>query len=461
VASPILADGRVDGVVVAFRDISERKGFEEQLTRQALFDSLTDLPNRALFEDRVRQAIRGAERKRSPFAVLLMDLDRFKDINDTYGHYCGDLLLKEVAARLGRSLRDSDTLARLGDDEFAVLLLDTTVPGSLLVAEHLQAAVREPVTLTDVSLAVEGSVGVVAYPDHGADVETLLRRADIAMYGAKGRNEALAVYVPEGDRQCAARLRLLAELPRALEHDELCLHYQPKINLASGAVDGVEALVRWHHPELGLLPPGQFVPLAESTGLIKRLSHWVLDAALTQCRRWCDSGQAVRIAVNLSARNLHDALLADTLSALLTHHDVQPDLLILEITESAVMADQARAMETLSRIHAMGVRIAIDDFGTGYSSLAYLTRLPVDELKLDRSFVIDMADNESDVHVARSVIELGHSLGLRVVAEGVEDRESEQVLCSLGCDTAQGYYFGTPVPGDAYLGWLRSRGGMG
>jgi diguanylate cyclase len=437
-------------------------GYQRQLIRQAaasqhqaLHDPLTGLPNRELFADRVEQAIRAADRGLRPAALLLLDLDRFKDVNDTLGHHHGDLLLGEVSARLTGALRGVDTVARLGGDEFAALLPDATADGAAAVAQKLRAALHKPLTLDGVGLDLDASIGIAVYPDHGSDAAELLQHADVAMYAAKQAHAGFVVYDPAVDQHSPRRLALLGGLRRALERGELLLYYQPKADLHSGQVLGVEALVRWQHPVHGLLAPGEFIPLAERTGLIHPLTRWVLDAALRQAAEWRRAGQHLSIAVNVSTRSLLDREFPDQVADRLSAWEVPASSLVLEVTESAVMADPALALEILGRLHALGVGLAVDDFGTGYSSMAYLKALPVDELKVDRSFVGQMATSNSDAVIVRSTIDLGHNLGLHVVAEGVENQATWEELAALGCDTAQGYHLGRPMPADELEHWLQ------
>jgi diguanylate cyclase len=436
-------------------------GFQRQLIRQAaasqhqaLHDPLTGLPNRELFADRAEQAIRASDRGLQPAALLLLDLDRFKDVNDTLGHHHGDMLLGEVAARLTGALRAVDTVARLGGDEFAVLLPDVGADGAAAVAQKLRAVLHQPLTLDGVGLDLDASIGIVVYPDHGADAAELLQHADVAMYAAKQTHAGFVVYDPAVDQHSPRRLALLGGLRRALERDELVLHYQPKADLHTGQVLGVEALVRWQHPAHGLLGPGEFIPLAERTGLIHPLTRWVLETALRQAAGWRRAGHHLSIAVNVSTRSLLDRDFPEQVADLLAALQVPPASLVLEVTESAVMADPALALEILGRLHALGVGLALDDFGTGYSSMAYLKALPVDELKVDRSFIGHMTSSNSDAVIVRSTIDLGHNLGLHVVAEGVENRATWDELAALGCDTAQGYHLSRPMPAADLERWL-------
>jgi diguanylate cyclase (GGDEF)-like protein len=422
---------------------------------QALHDALTGLPNRSLFHDRAQQAILAARRQRRRVAVLLLDLDRFKEVNDTLGHHVGDLLLKEIGPRLQGVLRESDTVARLGGDEFGVVLPEVADPAEVeAVAERIIAALRPPIVTETLRLDVEASTGIALYPDHGNDADTLLQRADVAMYVAKGAPDGYATYSPDHDHYSPQRLGLVGDLRQAVTAGQLLLCYQPKVRLPSMSVAGFEALARWEHPEQGPIPPDEFIPLAEQTGIIKPLTLLVLERALLQCRHWHNAGRQIGVAVNLSARTIHDPEFPNEVERLLHAAQLDPRWLTLELTESTVMADPARSMETLSRLHGMGVELSIDDFGTGYSSLAYLKRLPVDEIKIDRSFVMNMANDDNDAVIVRSTIELGQNLGLRVVAEGVETAQVRDQLTVMRCDLAQGYLLSRPIPADEANHWL-------
>jgi diguanylate cyclase len=440
-------------LVVGYQGRTQRQAAEN--AHQASHDALTGLPNRTMLRDRTDQAIHQADRELVPAALLLIDLDRFKEVNDTLGHHYGDQLLLQVGERLRDSLREVDTVARLGGDEFAVLLPRIeTGEGATTVARKLQDVLEEPFLLEDLALDVEASIGVAVYPQHGSDADELLQHADIAMYVAKETHAGFVLFDPAQDQHSPRRLALLGELRRAIESDQLVLHYQPKVDAHSGQLLGVEALVRWQHPDHGLIPPGDFIPLAERTGLIGPLTHYVLDAALRQCQQWRQAGHELAVAVNISARRLLDVEFPDEVASLLARWEVPARLLVVEITESTIMADPDRALEILGRLNAMGVQLSIDDFGTGYSSMAYLKSLPVHELKVDRSFVTQMNSDSRDAVIVRSTIDLGRNLGLRVVAEGVEDQTTLQELDMLGCDAIQGYYVSRPVPPDDLIRWL-------
>jgi len=424
---------------------------------RATHDPLTDLPNRVLLHDRLAEATRHTRHTGSPTALLLLDLDRFKEVNDTLGHAVGDRLLVEVAARLRGVARPSDTVARLGGDEFAVLLPTADAVRVGAVAAALRPALEESVEIDGQTLSVGVSIGSARCPDHGADGTTLLRHADVAMYVAKRGGLGHVAYNPAHDAHDAARLALVADLRRALDRDELTVHYQPKVDAHTGRIAGVEALVRWPHPVHGLIPPDQFIPLAEQTGLIVPLTARVLDATLRQCGAWERAGLSLGVAVNISLRNLRDPHLCAIVEGALRRHGVPAVRLCLELTESVVMADVEGTRATLARLAGFGVRLAIDDFGAGYSSLSYLSRLPVHELKIDRSFVQHMVAQTADATIVASTIGLGHSLGLGVVTEGVEDARTWDALRRMGCDIGQGYYFSRPLPADDLVRWLSSQ----
>jgi diguanylate cyclase (GGDEF)-like protein/PAS domain S-box-containing protein len=445
------------GIVMNARDISERVAQTAALRYQALHDALTDLPNRTLFHESLQQAILNAQRYKKPLALLLLDLDRFREINDTFGHHWGDTLLQQVGERLRGALRKSDPISRLGGDEFAVLLPNTgDQSGATRAATRILNVLERAFVVEGHTLNVGASIGIALFPEHGEDLDTLMRRADIAMYAAKRTSGGFAFYQPEQDHHSPDRLLLVGELRQAIENDHLVLHYQPKACFETGRIAHVEALVRWRHPQRGLVPPDQFIPLAEQTGLIRPLCLWVLNAALRQCAHWRDEGIKLHVAVNLSMRNLHDPHLPDAIMKILSQWRLDPTWLEVEITESALAADPTRALEILTRLSDIGVRISIDDFGTGYSSLAYLKRLPADEIKIDKSFVLGMAADENDAAIVRSTIDLGHNLGLKVVAEGIEDQATWDLLESWGCDFAQGYFLSRPLPAPDFASWLHA-----
>ncbi|HKN94939.1 MAG TPA: EAL domain-containing protein [Thermoleophilaceae bacterium] len=425
----------------------------EENEHQARHDSLTGLPNRAWFYEQTQELLR---KRRGSTAVMVMDLDRFKEVNDTLGHHAGDLLLQAAAERVRRAVRDSDVVSRLGGDEFAVVLPGASRDTAADVAGRVGSALEERFSVSGATVDVEASIGIALYPDHAEDVATLLQRADIAMYKAKENHSGHTFYSEALDHGHPSQLSLLGELRQAIEREELVLHYQPKGALSTGTVKHVEALVRWQRPEHGMVPPNEFIPLAEHTGLIRQMSAYVLDAALRQLRAWLDMGIDLGVAVNLSARNLLEADLPDQIAQLLLTRGVPAERLVLEITESAIMADPERALGVLARLSEMGIRLSIDDFGVGHSSLSYLKRLPVDEIKIDRSFVAQMDDDEDDAFIVRSTIDLGRNLGLNVVAEGVETEAVWDELAELGCDYAQGWFLGRPMPAAELAEWLRA-----
>lgn len=426
-----------------------------ELEYLALHDPLTGLPNRALLRDRLSQALSSANRRKQPLAILVMDLDGFKDVNDTLGHNTGDRLLCEVGERLLSTLRKVDTVARMGGDEFAMVLPDTDAAGATTVAAKLLKALTPPHLIDEFRISVQASVGIAIFPEHGGEADMLLRQADIAMYVAKRAKGGYAFYDTQHDPHTPKRLRLIADLRNAIDRHELTLAYQPKVNLASGAVVGVEALARWQHPEFGSIAPDVFIPLAESTGLMKALTMSVLDAALADCAQLQQDGVDLHFAVNVSAANLHDVDFSAQVHSLLTKWRVAPVRLMIEITESAVMSDAQRALQSLRALDTMGVGISVDDFGTGYSSLAYLKRLPVDEIKIDKSFIQDLVPDSEGAKIVRSIIDLGHNLALTVVAEGVENANTRDYLKALACNSAQGYFYARPMPADELRLWLR------
>ena len=426
---------------------------------QALHDSLTGLPNRTLFMQRLHEAIEGAAFQGTKVAVMVMDLNGFKEINDTLGHHYGDLLLEEIGPRLQDVVREGDLVARLGGDEFG-LVLPSLPDESIAVgaAQRLMEALEQPLNLDGLAIDVSASLGIAIYPSHSEDVETLLRRADVAMYAAKEAQAGYETYEPSRDRYSASRLTLLGQIRPALENQEFVLYYQPKMDLSTGRVNGVEALIRWQHPERGLILPDEFIPLVERTVLVRPLTLYVLNEALRQWHIWAAGGYDLVIAVNLSARSLLDVTLPDHVAQMLRRWDVPPDRLTLELTESSLMADSVRSMAVLHRLSAVGVSLSVDDFGTGYSSLSHLKRLPIHEIKVDRSFVTNMKNDPNDALIVRATVDLGRNLGLRVVAEGVEDPQTWSELMAMGCDLAQGYYLGRPMPEVAVTRWLADFG---
>ncbi|HYO20051.1 MAG TPA: EAL domain-containing protein [Dermatophilaceae bacterium] len=437
----------------------EMRGMHEILRRQATTDYLTGLPNRRALHTHAdaRLGVQPRGAKRQHVALLLLDLDRFKEVNDSLGHHVGDQLLVQVGARLGEHLRAEDLLVRLGGDEFAILLGETGHREAAAVADKLCQALAEPFALEHITVRSSVSIGIALYPADGPDLNTLLRKADLAMYQAKASREGHHVYGGEDGTDFAARLQTVDELRTALTQDKLVVYYQPKIDLRTGGVRHVEALVRWEHPTRGLLYPDAFLDLVEEAGLMRGLTRVVLEIALDQAVVWHADGRLLTIAVNLSASSLVDTDLPDEVIAMLDDRNLPQGALQLEITEEFLMADRNRARNVLTRLRSHGIQISIDDFGTGYSSLSYLRDLPIDELKLDRSFIFPMADDARAAALVASTIALAHSLDMRMVAEGVENDVTYTELRRLGCDQAQGYYMSRPVPAAALEHWLDNR----
>ncbi|MDK9724939.1 MAG: EAL domain-containing protein [Sterolibacteriaceae bacterium MAG5] len=444
-------DGRTSHYVALFSDISERKENESRIAYLALHDQLTGLPNRRALEERAARLIASGRRRDRGLALMFLDLDRFKNINDTLGHQVGDLLLIEVARRLVACVRATDTVVRLGGDEFVVLVEDVADHQDVAaIARKIHASLGEPVHIDGRALHAPPSIGIALYPEDGADIETLMQNADTAMYQVKsaGRN-AWTFYTPRMNDAVQERMRLESDLRRALADGEFRLHFQPQFDLATQAIIGWEALLRWPHPEQGWIPPDRFIPVAEETGLIVPLGDWVLRTACREARRWEAAGAGhQRVAVNLSARQFQRPELADDIAAVLAECGLAPERLEVEITESLLMADGAATRDTLQRLKALGVRIALDDFGTGYSSLAYLKTFAIDRLKIDRSFVRDLAEDANDAAIVRAVISLAAALGLEVIAEGVETSHQQTLLLDYGCTHTQGFLLGRPMPGD-------------
>jgi diguanylate cyclase (GGDEF)-like protein len=428
---------------------------EARITQLAYRDPLTGLANRTLFTDRLGQAVSAAQRTGQPLSVLLLDLDRFKNVNDVLGHDTGDQLLVKVARRLGeRFVRGSDTIARLGGDEFALLLPTQGSEQAQVVARQMLKLLETPIALQGQTVDVNGSIGIASFPEHGDQAAVLLARADTAMYVAKHGRSGHACFAPDMERTADHGLGLLSDLRRAVDDDQLALVYQPKMPLRDGRCAAAEVLVRWRHPQRGDIPPGQFIPFAEHTGFIRAITAWVLAHALDQLAQWRARGLDLTLSVNISTRDLTQQDLAALVREGLQRSGVPANRLCLEVTEGAIMDEPVRALEVLQTLHEMGVSLSIDDFGTGYSSLAYLKKLPVSELKIDRSFVMQLDRDEDDATIVRSTIELAHNMGLRVVAEGVESEAVLQRLRHYGCDEAQGYLISRPQPAEAFARWL-------
>jgi diguanylate cyclase (GGDEF)-like protein len=432
---------------------------EQEIRRLAYWDTLTNLPNRAQFVQLLNESIAEAKRREQTVFVLMMDLDRFKHVNDVMGHNFGDALLRQVAGRLQLQMVGANAdahVARLGGDEFAVLLPGSDMESAQVIAANILHALEQPLSLDDQTVDIGAGLGIAGYPMHGDDAEALLSMAEVAMYNAKQRNDGAVVYDAAIDKSSDTSLSLLTELRNAIERNEFRLHVQPKMKLDTGEVVGVESLVRWLHPERGNVFPDEFIPFAEQTGFIRVLTRWVLEQSAALCHDMATKGIHLKVSVNLSTRDLLDQDLPNKFHDILKRHQVAPESFCLEITESAIMDDPIRAQQTLERLHAMGVDLSIDDFGTGYSSLAYLKRLPVDELKIDKSFVLNMEHDIGDTKIVRSTIDLGHNMGLRVVAEGIESEAVWRLLAALGCDQGQGYFMSRPIPGDKLVEWIRN-----
>jgi diguanylate cyclase (GGDEF)-like protein len=450
----LLDNPSVGGLVLNTRDISERRQLEDQLVHQAFHDSLTSLANRALFKDRVDHALARTKRQTPSVAVLFLDLDGFKEVNDSLGHAAGDRLLIQVAERLHSCVRPSDTVARFGGDEFAVLIEDASDDIDVtMVAERVLEGLRQPFEVNGRELHVRGSMGIARMESDVDGADHLLRNADLAMYRAKAAGRGgFERYDPEMHTELVQRVQLEADLRRALDEGELFLHYQPTIDLASGQIVGAEALARWQHPTRGLVPPTEFIPLAEASGLIRPLGAWVLREACRQAAAWqranSQRDKPFSLSVNLSGRQLQHAQVVDDVTTALAESGLPPDSLVLEMTESVLMDDSENVLEILRQLKRLGARLAIDDFGTGYSSLSYLHRFPVDILKIDRSFVERLSRTFDNAELAWTVVRLGQSLQLQTVAEGVEDSTQFLALRRMGCDIGQGFYFGRPMEGE-------------
>jgi diguanylate cyclase (GGDEF)-like protein/PAS domain S-box-containing protein len=452
--SPVLDEnGEVLASVHVAKDITELKRTENRLHHLAHYDHLTRLPNRTLFLDRLNQMLARSHWHKRCVAVLFLDLDRFKVINDTLGHDIGDLLLQAVAERLGGTVRDGDTVARFGGDEFIIALMDVAEEHHVRdIAEKILHALARPYEINGRELFVTASIGISLYPDHGSDAGSLVRNADASMYRAKehGKNN-YQFYSPSLHAYAPRRLTLETDLRHALERQELLLHYQPMVNLATGKVSGAEALLRWRHPEFGVISPMEFIPLLEETGLIIPVGAWVLETACAQQRAWQEAGfPSLYISVNLSARQFKQPDLTETIATAVQKTGLDPRHLALELTETILVEHTETTLASLRTLSGMGISLAIDDFGTGYSSLSYLKRFPIDALKIDRSFVRDITTDADDAAIAQAIVAMGHSLGLSVVAEGVETREQLDFLCQYRCDEMQGYYFSHPLPADAF-----------
>jgi diguanylate cyclase (GGDEF)-like protein len=447
-----MADDLAYGIA-ALRTRERHREAEATIQRMAFHDLVTGLPNRVLLREKLDTALHGLHQQRRPLALLALKVEQFQEISDSLGYREGEQLLGEIAARLGRLVREDETLARGGEDEFVILMPGRGAAYACESAHRLIAATSEPVELSGLTANARVSIGIALAPGHGTDPDALIRRASVAAYQARGTAAGYALYAGGLDKDCTRRVALMGDLRRAIDHNELQLYCQPKVGIESGRVCGAEALVRWPHARLGLIPPGEFVKLAEHAGLIGSLTHWVLDAAFGQAYAWHEAGLDQPLAVNLSAQDLRDPLLLDRVRGLFATWGAQPEWIQFELTESALMEDPTGTLETLKKLRKLGVELFIDDYGTGYSSLSYLQKLPVDAIKIDQSFVGKMTDDHDSAIIVRSTIELGHNLALRIVAEGVENQHIWEQLASLGCDTAQGYFVSRPLPAEQFKDW--------
>ncbi|HUP59316.1 MAG TPA: EAL domain-containing protein [Thermoanaerobaculia bacterium] len=452
---PVEDSGQLTHWVAFLRDVTATRHQVVSLRHQATHDALTGLPNRTLLFDALETAIGEAREQKTMLALMLMDLDRFKEVNDTFGHHFGDMLLKQVAFRLQNQMRGADMVARLGGDEFAVVIPDPAdASAAAKAARRILNALELPFVVEGQVLDVGASIGIALYPTHGTDVRSLLRGADVAMYSAKQSQSGYSFHHETTEVRSPDQLTLVAELRSAIERDQLELHYQPKLHLRSGLMTRAEVLMRWNHPVRGFLQPAQFIPLAERTGLIRPVTDWLLNRALEQCRTWQDAGAPIHVAVNISAKSLLDQALPGKVQQALDRWNVDPRFLKIEITESSIMADPAHALAILSMLQSMGVRLSVDDFGTGYSSLTHLRELPIDEIKIDKSFVAHMTASDADAAIVRTVIHLAHDLGKQVCAEGVEDEATWGMLAEMDCDLAQGYWIARPMNASDFMQWL-------
>jgi diguanylate cyclase (GGDEF)-like protein len=453
-ATPVVVGGSLIVALLLFNVLRRyRRGVEALATT----DPLTGLPNRLALARSAAGVLDDRGSNGAEPSLLLLDLDRFKEVNDSLGHHYGDVLLVEVAHRLRSAIKREDVVARLGGDEFAILLSGGGERVGRLVADRVRTVLRQPFTLDQLSVDVDVSVGIAVANKEAPDLPALLRCADVAMYVAKETGDGAVVYTRGHDARIGDKVRLVSELRRALDHDELVLHFQPKVALDDGRLLGVEALVRWQHPTRGLLAPGEFLPPIDEIDLMDRITTDVLTKALRQGKSWADQGHQIPVAVNIPTRSLHNFAFPNQVSEMLKTFNIPAELLCLEITESSAMRDPERCITVLEALRAHGVRISIDDYGTGYASMAYLKNLPVDELKIDRSFIARVVEDPQSAILARSIVELGHNLGLTVVGEGVEDATVGAFLRETGCDSAQGFHYARPMPGDDLLPWQSNR----
>lgn len=436
---------------------TETTAWKQKSLYNSTHDTLTKLPNRSLFYDEVRKAILVASRKDQIVVILYLDIDGFKDINDTFGSRTGDFLLQYFAERLQRLVQENDIIARISGDAFAILL--TEIPSESIaenVAQRIIRSLKSPFVIEDSTIEVGASIGLALFPTDDDDAESLIHHAEIAMYAAKRSQKSYAHYTSELNQDNPRRIMLMSELRRAIDEYKLELHYQPKIDMQSQKITSVEALIRWNHPQYGRISPAEFVPLAERSRLIQPLTNWIIIKAISVLQGWNDKGISIGISINVSARDLNDSQLLTIFNECFERYEIEPHWVTLEITESTIMENPKNALETLNQLSAMNMNLSIDDFGTGYSSLAYLSTLPVDEIKIDQTFVFGMIDNNNDSLIVKSTIDLGHNLGLKVTAEGVENEQTWNELKRMGCDVAQGYYMSPPLSEPDLLSWLEN-----
>ena len=439
-----------------YHSIQNEKQKVDMERHRGMHDDLTDLPNRKYLYEKIGHAILNAKRNKSTVAILLMDLDQFKEINDTLGHHYGDRLLQQIAPRLKMLIHDTDTVARIGGDEFTIILNGQSAFEAIEFAKIIEKSVHEPFDIDGYKLNIGISIGISIYPENGINTRTLLKCADVAMYVAKYSDLSYSVYDPAQDKHTVNRLKLMGELHDVLNKRQLDLHYQPIISIKDGHVCGVEALTRWNHPKHGIILPDEFIPLIESAALIKPLTLWVLESALKDHISWKAMGIDMPVSINVSIKNLNDESFTGQVESLLKSCEIDPSILTFEITESSMMDDKKRTFEMITKLHDLGIHISIDDFGTGYASLAYIKQLPTDEIKIDKSFVMDMLDDDNDGIIVRSTIDLAHNMGLRVTAEGIHNKDVLDLLEILGCDMGQGFYICPPLPAEEITGWIGS-----
>ncbi|WP_445369044.1 putative bifunctional diguanylate cyclase/phosphodiesterase [Methylomonas sp. BW4-1] len=436
---------------------SRAESLEKQVSYSTTHDSVTDLPNRVLFYDRVEQAMLAAGNQNKMLSILLVEVANFKEVYDTLGRNSSDLILKQIATRLQSVVLGTDSVARIDGNIFSVLLsaVDNETAG-LTLAKNIQAALDPAFKVERLSLVIHSNIGIVNFPEHGDDVDTLVQKAGVALFVAGQSHEGYTTYAPSYDDHSPRRLTLMSELRQAIEKEQLHVYYQPKVSVQTGQVYGAEALVRWQHPKHGFIAPDEFIPMAERTRVIKHLTAWMLKQSFKHCAEWRKRGWELIISVNLSAKDLHDPELPDVMAGVAAAANIKPGWMMLEITESSIMTDPERAMEVIQRLNEMGYKLSIDDFGTGYSSLAYLKRMPLTELKIDKSFVVDLLHSENDAVIVKATINLAHNLGLQVTAEGVETQEIMDKLSTYQCDLAQGYLFSKPMPFEDFGAWVEA-----